>query len=132
MFIDQDYIENLLESSKKVSDAVISAALDKAERMQGLSHAEVAALLTTENPEHISRIFKIAGEIKEHIYGNRIVMFAPLYVSDYCVNKCSYCSYKRLWIKREECRVFLTLRLLHCLQLRIRNISAVFLKLQEK
>ena len=93
MFIDQDYIENLLESSKKVSDAVISAALDKAGRMQGLSHAEVAALLTTENPEHISRIFKIAGEIKEHIYGNRIVMFAPLYISDYCVNKCSYCSY---------------------------------------
>lgn len=94
MFINKEYIEGLLEQSKNTSDQEISAILDKAESFQGLTHAEVASLLMTESQEHMERIFRIAGKIKEHIYGNRIVMFAPLYVSDYCVNRCQYCSYK--------------------------------------
>jgi len=93
MFIDKPYIQNTLKAAAYTQDAEITRILDKAEAMQGLSHKEIAALLTSENPAHLTRIFDIAGKIKQHIYGNRIVMFAPLYVSDYCVNKCAYCSY---------------------------------------
>jgi len=92
-FIDQDYINNLLENAKNAGDELIGNALSKAEKGETLSHSDVAALLLTKNPEHIKRIFEIAGNIKKRIYGNRIVMFAPLYVSDYCVNQCAYCSF---------------------------------------
>jgi 2-iminoacetate synthase len=92
-FIDKDYIEGLLQDAKTADDGAISASLDKAERFEGLSHREIAALLVSENPDHIERIFAVADKIKRHIYGNRIVLFAPLYLSDYCVNRCSYCSY---------------------------------------
>lgn len=94
MFIDKDYIEGLLVKARDTKDEEIQVILDKAEALEGLSHSEVASLLITDKEKHIQRIFKIAGKIKEHIYGNRIVMFAPLYVSDYCVNKCKYCGYK--------------------------------------
>lgn len=94
MIIDNNYIENLLTTSKGASKEEIQAILDKAERLEGLSHKEVAALLVTDEDEHVERIFKIAGDIKEKIYGNRVVVFAPLYISDYCVNKCKYCGYK--------------------------------------
>jgi len=92
-FINREYIEDLLEKAKFADNASISSALDKAESGKVLSHNEIASLLKTENPQHLERIFDIAGKIKKRIYGNRIVMFAPLYVSDYCVNKCAYCSF---------------------------------------
>ncbi|MDR2658849.1 MAG: [FeFe] hydrogenase H-cluster radical SAM maturase HydG [Spirochaetaceae bacterium] len=92
-FIDKDYIENLLKTAVHTSDAEIDSYLDKAENFEGLKHHEIAALLVNNKSEHLKRIYDIAGKIKRHIYGNRIVMFAPLYVSDYCVNRCSYCSY---------------------------------------
>jgi len=92
-FINPKYIEALIEESKYASDASISHSLDKAQNFQNLTHMEIAALLNTQNPDHISRIYKIAGMIKNKIYGNRIVMFAPLYVSDFCVNRCAYCSF---------------------------------------
>jgi 2-iminoacetate synthase len=93
IFIDHAYIEGLLAEAKHTSDADISTYLDKAERFEGLNHREIAALLVNDNPAHLERIFAVAGKIKQRIYGNRIVMFAPLYVSDYCVNRCTYCSY---------------------------------------
>jgi len=92
-FIDHDYINKLLEDAKNASDDFIKNALEKAENGETLLHNEVAALLLTKNPSHITRIFEIAGKIKKRIYGNRIVMFAPLYVSDFCVNSCAYCSF---------------------------------------
>jgi 2-iminoacetate synthase len=92
-FINREYIENLLENAKFADDASISASLDKADRGETLTHSEIAALLVSNNSEHLKRIFEIAGKIKKRIYGNRIVMFAPLYVSDYCVNRCAYCSF---------------------------------------
>jgi len=92
-FINIEYIENLLEDAKYADGAFISNALDKAEKGGVLEHSEIAALLKTRDPLHISRIFDIAGKIKKRIYGNRIVMFAPLYVSDFCVNRCAYCSF---------------------------------------
>ncbi len=92
-FIDRQYIENLLKDAKNADDAFISRALDKAENGESLSHSEIASLLAANSPAHLERIFDIAGKIKKRIYGNRIVMFAPLYVSDYCVNRCAYCSF---------------------------------------
>ncbi len=59
----------------------------------GLSHREASVLLACEDPEKIEKIYKIAEEIKLAFYGNRIVMFAPLYLSNYCVNGCVYCPY---------------------------------------
>jgi len=92
-FINKRYIEELLEEGRVADNGFINNALEKAEKGEALSHSEIAALLQTENPEHVTRIFDTAGNIKKRIYGNRIVMFAPLYVSDYCVNRCSYCSF---------------------------------------
>lgn len=93
-FIDQEYIENTLEASKSTTDEEINRILNKADNFEGLTHKEVAALLSNNNPIHLKRLFEVAGRIKNHIYGDRIVMFAPLYVSDYCVNKCAYCGFR--------------------------------------
>ena len=92
-FINKKYIEDLLEDAKFADNAGISRSLDKAATGETLNHSEIAALLVTINPDHIERIFDIAGKIKKRIYGSRIVMFAPLYVSDFCVNNCAYCSF---------------------------------------
>ncbi|MDR2166461.1 MAG: hypothetical protein LBE35_01245 [Clostridiales bacterium] len=91
MNIDANYIENLLKEAKGERD--IAGILDKAEKLIPLTDAEVAALLMCEDEEQNGRIFEIAGRVKDRIYGNRVVMFAPLYVSDYCVNECVYCNY---------------------------------------
>ena len=110
VFINHEYIEELLDNAKDANDKEVMAILDRAENFEGLSHKEVALLLQTEKPEHIKRIFEVADKIKNHIYGKRIVMFAPLYVSDYCVNRCAYCSfncshdYKRRILSMEEVR----------------------------
>ena len=87
-----DYINALLHEA--VSDKDIETILKKAARFQGLTTREAAALLTSTDEGHISRIFEIAGQIKSHIYGERIVLFAPLYISDYCINSCTYCGFK--------------------------------------
>ncbi len=94
-FINDAYINHLLHEAHKADDAEINAILDRAAAFQGLGHKDVAALLMTEKAEHIARIFQTAGAIKEHIYGERIVMFAPLYISDHCINKCDYCGFRR-------------------------------------
>ena len=94
MFIDHKYIEEVLESAKNATKEEIQEVLNKAKESRGLSHRDIAILLQTEDKEQLAEMYKIAGEIKESIYGKRIVMFAPLYVSDYCVNNCVYCGYK--------------------------------------
>lgn len=95
MFINHEYINQLLEDSKNVSNAEIDRILDKAEAREGLNHKEIAALLQTQDESQINRIYSIAGKLKKAIYGNRIVVFAPLYISDHCVNNCTYCGYRR-------------------------------------
>ncbi|BBF45132.1 2-iminoacetate synthase [Lachnospiraceae bacterium KM106-2] len=92
-FIDADYIDRVLEDAKNTPKEEIKRILDKAEAFEGLSHEEVAALLEDEDPDDLERVYEIAGKIKKHIYGDRIVMFAPLYISDYCVNSCRYCGF---------------------------------------
>lgn len=93
--IDHQYIENLLDEAKHTSKERIQEVLDKAQRKEGLNHRDIAILLQVQHKDQLQEIFKIAGDIKKSIYGNRIVVFAPLYVSDYCVNNCLYCGYRR-------------------------------------
>jgi len=95
MFIKHDYINETLEQAKNTSMDEVKAILKKARTKAGLSHLEVAKLIQADTPEANEEIFKIAGEIKQEIYGNRVVIFAPLYVSNYCVNSCTYCGYGR-------------------------------------
>ncbi len=73
--------------------SLIDEILTKAAEGRGLNHREAAVLLECDEQETISRIFDLARDIKKRIYGNRIVMFAPLYLSNYCVNGCVYCPY---------------------------------------
>ena len=95
MIIEQAYVEDLLEKSKETTREEIDKILEKAKTFAGLNHLEIAKLLQTEEKDQLKEIYKIAGDIKKRIYGNRIVVFAPLYISDYCVNNCTYCGYKR-------------------------------------
>jgi 2-iminoacetate synthase len=108
-FIRPDEIETILAQAAATPDSEIDAILDKASRFAGLTHLEVASLLKMDD-KHLPRLFQTARRIKDEIYGNRIVMFAPLYVSDYCVNRCAYCSYndchtfKRRKLTQQEVR----------------------------
>lgn len=95
MFIKHDYIYELLENAKNATTAEVEAVLSKSMRREKLDHKDVAILLQISDKPQMEQLFSIAGDIKNRIYGNRIVVFAPLYISDYCVNNCTYCGYKR-------------------------------------
>lgn len=77
----------------KTNAALIDQILEKARLRKGLSHREAMILLDCDIPEKNQEIFALAEQIKKDFYGNRIVMFAPLYLSNYCVNGCVYCPY---------------------------------------
>ena len=93
-YVDEGYICELLERGCGANDEQICEILGRAERLAGLSHTDVAVLLGSAGEAHWRRIFEIAGDIKRMVYGDRVVVFAPLYVSDYCVNDCSYCGFR--------------------------------------
>ncbi len=95
MFINEEYIENLLFEAKNATREEVKEVLIKARKREGLNHKDIAILLQIEDENQIKEMYEIAGQIKQDIYGKRIVMFAPLYVSDYCVNNCVYCGYHR-------------------------------------
>lgn len=95
MFINEEYINGLLEETKNSTKEDIQKILDKASTKKGLSHEEIAVLLNIDDEKQLQQLLEIAGKIKREIYGNRVVMFAPLYVSNHCVNNCKYCGYKR-------------------------------------
>ena len=94
-FINHEEILGTLEeaATRARNPQLVRAILDKAAGYGGLTHREAAVLLEVQAPEILAEIFSLARKIKEHIYGRRIVMFAPLYLSDFCVNRCSYCGY---------------------------------------
>ena len=94
-FISHDEILSTLEYAKQNSSnrELIDSILEKAANYEGLDYREVAVLLRAQDSETVAKIHATAAKIKEHIYGNRIVMFAPLYLSNYCVNECRYCGY---------------------------------------
>ena len=73
--------------------ALVDQILDKARQRKGLSHREASVLLACDDPQKTQEIYDLAHQIKKDFYGNRIVMFAPLYLSNYCVNGCVYCPY---------------------------------------
>ena len=83
---------------------LIDSILEKARVFKGISHREAALLLECDFPDVTETIFSLANEIKHRFYGNRIVMFAPLYLSNYCVNGCVYCPYhaKNKAIRRKK------------------------------
>ena len=95
MFINHEYIYKILEETKNPTIEEIRAVLEKAKQRNGLSYKDIAILLQAEDEKDLQEIYSLAGEIKKDIYGKRVVVFAPLYVSDYCVNNCVYCGYKR-------------------------------------
>ena len=94
-FMDQDEIERTLAAAKeKAQDKEeVKRIIAKAQEFKGLTHEEASVLSFVTDKELLEEMFAVAMEIKKHIYGNRIVMFAPLYLSDYCVNECRYCGY---------------------------------------
>ena len=77
----------------KTNLELVNQLIDKTDELKGLSHREALLLLLCEDKDAIQRIFKQAEKIKQAFYGNRIVIFAPLYLSNYCVNGCLYCPY---------------------------------------
>ncbi|MBD3411008.1 MAG: radical SAM protein, partial [Ignavibacteriales bacterium] len=94
-FIDESKINDLIEDKKLNDESVQRAALEKAREAKGLELEEAAALLNIRAPELTEELFHSAKEVKERIYGNRLVVFAPLYLTNACVNNCLYCAFRR-------------------------------------
>ena len=95
-FIKDDEINSLIANGKElVSDKeLVREIIEKSKSAEGLTPEETAVLLNLEDKELIEEMFKAARQVKEKLYGKRLVVFAPLYVSNYCVNNCTYCGYK--------------------------------------
>ncbi|MEW5820941.1 MAG: [FeFe] hydrogenase H-cluster radical SAM maturase HydG [Cyanobacteriota bacterium] len=91
-YIDEQAIWDLIETSKNLD---INKIIEKAKKAKGLTLEESAALLNIDQDEILEVLFKTAKEVKELIYGTRIVLFAPLYLSNYCTNNCLYCGFRR-------------------------------------
>ena len=96
----EDFInhEEILETlayadENKNNAALIESLIEKAALRKGLTHREASVLLACEDDAMNQKIFQLAEQIKKDFYGNRIVLFAPLYLSNYCVNGCTYCPY---------------------------------------
>jgi len=94
-FINHEEILDTLAYAQehKNDKELIDTLIERAKDCKGLTHREAALLLECDLPEQNEKMFALAKQIKEKIYGNRIVMFAPLYLSNYCINGCTYCPY---------------------------------------
>lgn len=94
-FIDNDEILETIDFAQKnkSNSKLIEDIIEQAKNLKGLSHRNAALLLECDIPDLNQKIFELADSIKKKFYGNRIVMFAPLYLSNYCVNGCVYCPY---------------------------------------
>src|SRR3990170_712292 len=94
MIIDINRISALLHNNEQPSNAIVEIILDKALKLKGLTLEDVAILLNVRAPLR-EAILKTAGEVKQAVFGRRIVLFAPLYLSNECVNNCLYCGFRR-------------------------------------
>ena len=92
-FIDREKLYGLIDGSTPLETAV-DTVLDKASKLKGLSLEEVALLLRVKDIAHIQKIMNTAKQVKEEIYGKRLVLFAPLYTGNVCVNNCLYCAFR--------------------------------------
>lgn len=93
-YINEEKINNLLAGAVRLDNRKLTAILDKAKSLKRLSLEESAGLLAVAEPEHIQKIFSAASFVKDAVYGRRVVLFAPLYISNLCVNSCLYCAFK--------------------------------------
>lgn len=93
--VNQDKIFNLIKNCAVPKPVLLKKILLKALAKKGLNLEEVAILLSVEDEGSLAKIFAAASKIKQEIYGNRLVLFAPLYISNYCVNNCAYCSFHK-------------------------------------
>ncbi len=90
----QEILDTLaFADANKDNLSLIQSILDKARQRKGLTHREASVLLACDRKEIMEELFNLAEQIKKDYYGNRIVMFAPLYLSNYCINGCVYCPY---------------------------------------
>jgi 2-iminoacetate synthase len=94
-FIDDTKIEKILDKAKNPAPERVREIIAKSKELKGLTPEEVSVLLQTEDYELIAMIWQTAHKIKEDIYGNRLVLFAPLYVANLCANNCLYCGFRR-------------------------------------
>jgi 2-iminoacetate synthase len=94
-FINGNKILDLLERTKRPSNYHVKKLVEKSLRLNGLSPEEAAVLLNCEDDVVLNSIFTAARQIKESIYGNRLVLFAPLYLSNRCINNCLYCGFRQ-------------------------------------
>jgi len=94
-FIDERRIRQHLEEGRGKSAEEIRKILQKAGEGKGIDPPEAASLLQMENPSLIGEMFQTARGVKERIYGKRLVLFAPLYLSNHCINNCQYCGFRR-------------------------------------
>jgi 2-iminoacetate synthase len=93
-FINEEEIKDHLEAAARSEVSRAREVIAKARELKGLEGAEVAALLQCNDPGVLEEIFHTAREVKEAIYGNRLVLFAPLYISNLCQNDCQYCAFR--------------------------------------
>lgn len=93
--VDEKKIFEILKKTQSPNREEILDVLQRAEKKQGLGLSDAGILINVKEGDLVERIFKVAGRIKREIYGDRLVLFAPLYVSSYCVNDCEYCSFHR-------------------------------------
>ncbi|WP_428897861.1 2-iminoacetate synthase [Parelusimicrobium proximum] len=94
MQIDDAKITSALSRAAQASQEQVAEVLKKSKQLQGLNLEDTAVLLSVEDEKLINEIFKAANYVKEAIYGNRIVLFAPLYISNICSNECVYCAFR--------------------------------------
>lgn len=92
-YINEEEIEGILAGNASTDEKRIDEILSRAEQAIGISIEDCAVLLNVNDKETVSKIMKSAGRIKDRIYGNRVVFFAPLYISNYCINGCKYCGF---------------------------------------
>ena len=95
MIIDDEKLQRTLERAKSHTDSEVTGILEKAKQLKGITLEEAAVLLNVTDKNLLQKIFDAAKYVKEAIYGNRIVLFAPLYISNICTNECVYCAFRR-------------------------------------
>jgi len=93
-YINEEKIETLLKKAENTTESQLDKILEKSCSLKRLSLDETASLISVQDPKYIRKIFDAASFVKDTIYGRRIVLFAPLYISNICANACLYCAFK--------------------------------------
>ncbi|MEN6307345.1 MAG: radical SAM protein, partial [Anaerohalosphaeraceae bacterium] len=93
-FIQDSVIDQTLSQAVRKDRVAVEDVLSKALEMNGLDLADIAVLSTISDPELLAKLFDAAKKVKETIYGRRLVLFAPLYISNLCSNECLYCAFR--------------------------------------